>query len=264
MAKKKGAKPETKSDFLRRILGRNPNLDYEQVNRRWAKAGREGQISNALYYHVRGELGIKTEWVWVKEPEPEIQPTEVYQFKITLLETQPPIWRRIQVGDCTLDKLHEHIQTSMGWTNSHLNQFRIGEALYSDPLLMQETMEEMGYKDSTNTKLSEILPRNGNRFRFEYEYDFGDGWIHEVLFEGRLPAEPGKKYPLCVEGERACPPEDVGGVWGYVDFVEAITDPEHEQYHELRNWLGRNFDPEAFSAAATTREMKRGLPDWRS
>ncbi len=167
------------------------------------------------------------------------------------------------MGDCSLDRLHEHIQTSMGWTNSHLNHFRIDEQLYGDPLLMQENFEDMEYRDSTTTKLSDILPKDGHRFAFEYEYDFGDGWIHEVLFEGRLPADSGAKYPLCLEGERACPPEDIGGVWGYADFVEAIADPKHEEYENLLAWAGGKFDPEAFTPEAATKRMKKGLPDWR-
>jgi hypothetical protein len=191
-------------------------------------------------------------------------PERAYQFKITLLDTRPPIWRRIQVKDCTLDKLHEHIQTAMGWTNSHLHHFRIGQQLYGDPLLMQENFEEMEYEDSTGTKLSDILPRTGRRFRFEYEYDFGDGWRHEVLFEKSVEAEAGRKYPLCLEGARACPPEDVGGVWGYQEFLEALADPEHEDHDGLLEWAGGSFDPDAFDPAAATREMRRGLPDWRS
>jgi hypothetical protein len=187
----------------------------------------------------------------------------VYQFRITLLDTRPPIWRRIQAKDCTLDKLHEHIQTAMGWTNSHLHHFRVGQQLYGDPLLMQENFEEMEYQDSTGRKLSDILPKSGKRFRFEYEYDFGDGWRHEVLFEGCLRAERGKRYPVCVEGARACPPEDVGGTWGYEEYLEAITDPEHEDHDGLLEWAGGSFDPEAFDPAAATQEMHRGLPDWR-
>ena len=186
----------------------------------------------------------------------------VYQFRITLLDTRPPVWRRVQVKDCTLDKLHEHVQTAMGWTNSHLHHFRVGEQLYGDPLLVQENFEEMEYEDSTTTKLSAVLPRGGQRFAFEYEYDFGDGWRHEVLFEGCLRAERGQRYPVCLEGERACPPEDVGGVRGYRDFLQAITDPEHEDHDGLLEWAGGSFDPEAFDPAAT-RAMLRGLPDWR-
>src|SRR3954451_18283023 len=123
MAKKKGEKKETKSEFLRKALSRNPNLDYNQINRRWAKSGHAGEISNPLYYKVRGELGIRTEWVWVKKDEKTPGDSnaasatgEVYQFRVTLLDTKPPVWRRVQVIDCTLETLHQHIQTAMGWT----------------------------------------------------------------------------------------------------------------------------------------------------
>ncbi len=187
----------------------------------------------------------------------------VYQFRITLLDTRPPIWRRIQVKDGTLDKLHEHIQTAMGWTNSHLHHFKVGEQLYGDPDLMQENFEEMEYEDSTSTRISDILPRTGKRFPFEYEYDFGDGWRHEVLFEGCLRAERGKRYPVCVEGARACPPEDVGGTGGYEEYLEAMADPEHERHEEYMGWRGP-FNPEAFDPVKATKRMWRGLLDWRS
>jgi hypothetical protein len=187
----------------------------------------------------------------------------VYQFKITLLESHPPIWRRIQVKDCTLDKLHEHIQMAMGWTNSHLHHFKIGEQFYGDPDLMQENFEDMDYEDSTTTKISDILPKTGRRFRFLYEYDFGDSWNHEVHFVGAVRADPKVKYPLCLEGERACPPEDCGGVWRYADFVEAIQNPDDEQHGELLEWVGGGFDPEEFDPAQATKAMRKGLPDWR-
>jgi hypothetical protein len=264
-----GHKPQTKSDFLRKTLGRNPGLDLRKINERWTKAGQSGSISEALFYHVRSELGIKTTWAWVKTQDPParrkpVRPTgEINQFKITLKDTQPPIWRRIQVGDCTLDTLHEHIQTAMGWTNSHLHQFRIDGTLFGDPDLMEEQFEELDYTDSTTTRISEIVPRNGKRYAFEYEYDLGDSWIHEVLFEGRPPAERGKTYPLCLEGAGACPPEDVGGTSGYADFLEALADPAHEEHETMLEWVGGKFDPEAFHAAAATKRMKKGLPDWR-
>jgi Plasmid pRiA4b ORF-3-like protein len=188
----------------------------------------------------------------------------VYQFKITLLESHPPIWRRIQVKDGKLDKLHENIQTAMGWTNSHLHHFRINDQLYGDPELMQENFEELEYKDSTTTKISDILPRDGKGFRFVYEYDFGDSWEHEVLFEGILLAESKVKYPLCLDGARACPPEDCGGVWGYADFVEAIQNPDNEQHEEMLEWVGGKFDPERFDPAKATKQMRRGIFAWRS
>jgi hypothetical protein len=186
----------------------------------------------------------------------------LYQFKITLLESQPPIWRRIQVKDSTLDKLHERIQTAMGWTNSHLHQFEIDGERYGDPELLDDGFEDFECVDSTVTKISKIVPKNGKRFQFTYEYDFGDGWEHEVLFEGCLKAEKGGRYPVCIEGERNCPPEDVGGVWGYAEFLEAIANPKHEEHERMLEWAG-DFDPEEFDAGETTKAMRRGLPDWR-
>jgi hypothetical protein len=186
----------------------------------------------------------------------------LYQFKITLLESKPPIWRRIQVKDSTLDKLHERIQTAMGWTNSHLHQFEIDEERYGDPELLDDGFEDFECVDSTVTKISKIVPEDGKRFRFLYEYDFGDGWEHDVLFEGCLKAEKGDRYPLCLEGERNCPPEDVGGVWGYAEFLEAIGDPKHEEHDRMLEWAGE-FDPEEFDAGKATKAMRRGLPDWR-
>jgi hypothetical protein len=195
-----------------------------------------------------------------KKPKPT---DTIFQFKITLLGHKPLIWRRIQVKDCTLDKLHEHIQTSMGWTNSHLHHFRIGEQLYGDPMLVEEDFEDMGYTDSTRTMLSDIIPKNSKRRRFLYEYDFGDGWEHEVLFEGCPKGEAGRQHPICLEGERACPPEDCGGVGSYADLLEVIGNKKHEEHEEMMEWLGGWFDPEEFDLATATKSMKKGLPDWR-
>src|SRR5262249_35780906 len=200
------------------------------------------------------------------EPATEKKPKSadtVFQFRLTLTDTHPAIWRRIQVEDCTLDNLHEHIQTAMGWTNSHLHHSIADGRLFGDPMLMEETFEEMGYEESTTTKLSQILPKTGKRFWFLYEYDFGDSWNHEVIWEG-CPNAADRQYPLCLEGARACPPEDVGGVRGYAEFVHAIQNPNHERHGELLAWVGGTFDPEIFDPVAATKAMKKGLPDWRS
>jgi len=187
----------------------------------------------------------------------------IFQFKITLLGIEPPIWRRIQTKDCTLDKLHEHIRTAMGWTNSHLHHFIIDGVRHGDPELLCEGWEDKDPPvNSRRTKISKIVPANGKRFAFDYEYDFGDGWEHEVLFEGFLPAKKGVRYPLCVEGARACPPEDVGGIYGYQEYLEAMADPKHEEHDSYMEWSGP-FAPEAFDAKAATNEMRKGLPDWR-
>ena len=187
----------------------------------------------------------------------------LYQFKITLKDIWSPVWRRIQVKDCSLDKLHEHIQTAMGWTNSHLHRFMIDGVLHGDPDLLCEGWEdEVQPVDSLHTKVSTIVPENGKQLRFEYEYDFGDDWEHEILFEGCLRAAKGARYPLCVDGARACPPEDVGGVSGYEEYLQVLANPEHEEHDSYLHWRGR-FDPEKFDASKVTKRMQRGLPDWR-
>jgi hypothetical protein len=111
--------------------------------------------------------------------------------------------------------------------------------------------------------VSQIVPQSGARFHFSYEYDFGDRWRHEVLFEGCLASDRGIRYPVCVEGERCCPPEDVGGVSGYEEFLGAVADPSHPEHDEWLTWVGGNFDPTRFDPKAATRDMQRGLPDWR-
>ena len=190
------------------------------------------------------------------------KPKLAYQFKITLLDSEPKIWRRIQIEDCTLGELHEHIQAAMGWTNSHLHYFEVGGKRYGDPQVLEDAGFEIA--DSTRTRLSKILPVDGGRFRFVYEYDFGDDWRHEVLFEGCPQAEKDSKFPICLEGERACPPEDCGGVSGYDRFLEIIADPEHEDYDDMVEWIGGKFDPETFDSAQATKGMRQGLPDWRN
>ena len=187
----------------------------------------------------------------------------LYQFKITLCESDPVIWRRIQVKECSLERLHEHIQLAMGWTNSHLHQFEIGSERFGNPEYLDDSCEGFHCVDAAATKLDDIMPKDGSRFSFKYEYDFGDSWHHEVLFEGCLQSVNGKRYPVCVEGERACPPEDVAGVWGYADFLEAIGDPRHEQYNDFMEWAGP-FDSEYFDSKKTTKLMQRGLPKLQS
>ena len=187
----------------------------------------------------------------------------LYQFKITLLEVPPPIWRRIQVRNCTLDKLHERIQTAMGWTNSHLYQFKINGERYGDPQRIDVPSEDYYCVDATVTKINDILPMSGERFHLDYEYDFGDSWHHEILFEGCLPTSKGIRYPICLEGERACPPEDVGGVGGYAEYLEVLADVNDDRHEEMLRWRGK-FDPEKFDAGKATKLMQRGLRNWRN
>jgi hypothetical protein len=187
----------------------------------------------------------------------------LYQFKVTLLDIDPPIWRRIQVKDCSIDKLHECLQSAMGWTNSHLHRYEIQGIVCGDPDLVCDDPESFVGINSRETMVSQIVPQSGSRFRFLYEYDFGDRWRHEVLFEGCLASDGGVRYPMCLEGERCCPPEDVGGVSGYQEFLEVIADSSHPEYDQWMTWAGGAFDPERFDPQAATRDMRQGLPDWR-
>lgn len=177
----------------------------------------------------------------------------LFQFKITLHETKPPIWRRIQVPDCTLGDLHELIQAAMGWEDAHLHQFIIDDVRYGIP------EQELGLENETKARLSKIVPQSRMPFRFRYEYDFGDGWLHDLLFEGYPSNDVGQKYPVCLDGSRACPPEDVGGVWGYAEFLDAIVDSKHERHGELLDWIGGEFDPEEFDAKAATIAMMKAV-----
>lgn len=181
----------------------------------------------------------------------------LYQFKITLLDIEPPIWRRIQVPDGTLGGLHADIQAAFGWEDHHLHRFEIDGERYG-PLAPDGFDIEDDQTDEESVRLRQHIPPSGRRSRWIYTYDFGDGWRREIRFEGFPPAVPKAKYPRCVEGARACPPEDCGGPWGYADYVAAIADPHREQHDELLEW-GGPFDPEAFDANQATKEMRKRM-----
>jgi len=174
----------------------------------------------------------------------------LYILKITLLGSQPPIWRRLAVpGDTTLFLLHHIIQAAMGWENDHLHEFIINKVRYGD--------DEFDFGPEVisdrETLLQDVITRARKKFR--YVYDFGDGWQHEILVEKITVPEAGQRYPYCLDGARACPPEDCGGIWGYEDLLAIINDPDHPDYKERLEWLGDNFDPEAFDLAAVNKEL---------
>ena len=189
--------------------------------------------------------------------------TPGFQFKITLSQSEPPIWRRILVANGTLDDLHEYIQAAMGWTDSHLHQFKIRGQRYGNPEMLNDGFGEAEIIDTLGVELKRLFGIGRPPRSFIYEYDFGDGWLHEVEFEGLREVPKNKSCPCCLGGERACPPEDVGGMFGYIDFLMAIRDPEHEEHHAYVEWVGEEFDSETFNIAKATRAMRRGLPTWR-
>jgi hypothetical protein len=177
----------------------------------------------------------------------------VYQLKLTLQGIEPPVWRRLQVpAMMRLGRLHRVFQVTMGWTNSHLHEFVVADTHYGEPNVENEPMNVLPERKVT---LGQVAP--GENDSFTYVYDFGDHWEHEVLVEKLAVAGPADRYPICLTGERCCPPEDCGGPPGYAEFLEAIRDPRHPQHAEMLQWAGGQFNPEAFSVAAVNRTLRR-------
>ncbi len=178
----------------------------------------------------------------------------VYQIKVTLKDSKPPIWRRIQVpGDIHLGSLHGVIQYVMGWENDHLHQFIINDEEYSSHEhesqdFMNETLDEEKFR------LSQLIDSEGAKFR--YQYDFGDDWEHVLVVE-KILADQRINHPACLAGARACPPEDCGGIWGYEELLHAVQDPKHKEHKGSLDWLGGHFDPEALNLDAINKKLKK-------
>lgn len=184
-----------------------------------------------------------------KAPTPaEPEPRKLYswdlticQIAVTLKHTDPPIWRRILVHqDTGLPKFHRILQCVMGWKNYHLHEFHIGPLKFGKPV----AEEHYDVLSERNVKLSHI--GDGDPLSFEYLYDLGDHWTHEVIIEERLAPEKGAQYPFCLEGARACPPEDSGGPFHYQDLLAVLAIPSHPRHKELLYWLPENFNPARF------------------
>jgi hypothetical protein len=182
-----------------------------------------------------------------KPSNADVPAVERYQLKIVLTDLEPAIWRGVLVrADMTLGLLHAVIQVTMGWTNSHLHQFLVDGAYYSEPAFGFDTFpREKPVGDENRTVLAEVAPDKGDVF--SYEYDFGDSWSHRIRVEEILPADPSWTVVAeCIGGARACPPEDCGGPWGYEELLETLKHPRRKSYKELIEWLGGPFDTEAF------------------
>jgi hypothetical protein len=179
---------------------------------------------------------------------------QVYQFKISLKDIKPPIWRRIQVPKTyTFWDFHVAIQDSMGWFDSHFHEFEITNPLTGLKTLIGIPEEEFAdYKvlPGWKIKIADYFLRENKSAN--YIYDFGDNWEHKITLEKILPKENNVTYPLCVKGERACPPEDCGGTYGYEDFLKIIGDPDDEQHERMLEWIGGEFNPEHFNPNEVT------------
>jgi hypothetical protein len=165
--------------------------------------------------------------------------TTIVSLKVTLLGTKPPIWRRLLVPDTmTLGDLHLAIQAAMGWDDCHLHAFDIDGRKYGD----RHTVDDVA--DENRLTLSGLLKSGVGRFA--YTYDFGDNWEHTVVIEKTQSAIEGERYPRCIAGKCACPPEDCGGAWGYHDLLEVLADPSHPEHADRRGWVGEDFTPDHF------------------
>ncbi len=178
-----------------------------------------------------------------------------YQIQIALRRSSPKIWRRILVSpDVLLADLHKIIQTTMGWTNSHLHQFIKDRTFYAPKADEDDFWEESNDISYTHIKISDLLKKEKDRMI--YEYDFGDGWEHDIILE-RIEADgDNKNTPVCVAGKNNCPPEDCGGVWGYANMLEILSNPEHEEYNEYMEWCGEGFDPKYFDKDEVNEQLK--------
>ncbi len=163
----------------------------------------------------------------------------ICQLKVTLRDSEPPIWRRFEVShDLTLNKLHNILQVVMGWENAHLYDFYKGRERLSKSLRLSQAA-------------------SGARSKFIYLYDMGDGWDHEIVVEKILKDRERISHPVCLEGRRACPPEDCGGIYGYAEMLDAVRDPDHPDREHWVEWIGDDFDAEAFDLDAVNRRLKR-------
>jgi hypothetical protein len=180
---------------------------------------------------------------------------KTYQLKIELEGASPPIWRRVLVpGQISLGRLHAVIQIAMGWDNSHLHRFAIGKQAYSDPAFELEEFSGVPVLDEDEALLTDVAPRAGKVI--DYMYDFGDSWKHHIKVEKILKQGPAIGSDVtCIDGARACPPEDCGGVWSYENMLEVLKDPKHEEHESIREWLGGEFDPEAFDLEETNKAL---------
>lgn len=178
----------------------------------------------------------------------------LYLLKVQLFDVEPAIWRRFVVpAGITLDRLHDVIQIVMGWTDSHLHEFTIGNKRYTDYPESKEDGLVCG-----RYRLGDLIKQNGRTFR--YLYDFGDCWEHELVLEKSRYFNPELRTELaCLEGERACPPEDVGGIPGYFEFCNALKDPNHEEHESFMEWFGGDYDSEQFDSESASWELMKYL-----
>ncbi|MFZ5766694.1 MAG: plasmid pRiA4b ORF-3 family protein [Thermodesulfobacteriota bacterium] len=175
-------------------------------------------------------------------------------MNVRLRDIEPVIWRRFVVpAGISLDRFHDVLQIVMGWADSHLHEFTIGKKRYTEYPESREDGRECG-----RYRLGDLIKQKGRTM--QYLYDFGDGWQHELTLEENSYFDPGGQYHIaCLDGARACPPEDVGGVAGYEEFCRVMKDPHDEEYERFREWIGGDYDAERFDIDAVNGELAKYL-----
>ena len=188
------------------------------------------------------------------EPDDTIVRVEVH-----IVGIQPKVARTLELPlDLNLAQLHEVLQATFGWTDSHFHQFDIDSLIYGAPEFDEDGWSDRQTFEASDVRLADFgIPYDAPILIF-YEYDFGDSWTHALELT-RAPREAGVKYPRCIAGSRSGPPEDVGGTSGYEDFLEAWRDPKHEEHKEMRRWVGRKFDPERFELDDNNKAIARAI-----
>jgi Plasmid pRiA4b ORF-3-like protein len=180
-------------------------------------------------------------------------PEEVLQLRIQIREIEPPIFRVIQVTNTrTFHLLHEIIQWSFGWDHAHLYEFKVGRTKIAEP--DAEFDEPPFPRHPRATRIGDLVSKDVARFT--YVYDLGDEWIHDIAVERRFAPDPAVRYPICLDGARAAPPEDCGSTPGYGHFLEAWRDPKHEEHEQMRRWAGPRYDPERFDLKVVNEVLK--------
>jgi hypothetical protein len=186
--------------------------------------------------------------------------SSVARLKVTLDDVEPAVVRRLEVPlDLRLDRLHLVLQAAVGWTNSHLWEFRAGDVGWGIP--DPEWDRGSGPLDARKTTLLKVIEDTGAK-TLTYLYDFGDAWEHTIKVEHIGPANPALSYPLLIEAAGRCPPEDVGGPPGYEEFLAALVDPDHERHAEMIEWHGDRFDPKAVDLTRINQALQDTTRRW--
>lgn len=184
----------------------------------------------------------------------ESQEIEIYRIKVTLAGSKPPIWRRIEVqSHASLYKLHKIIQIAMEWSECHLWEITVGKDVYSDPSCFDDDYGTP-INDAKKMPLCDVL--KNEKSKLIYNYDFGDSWEHKIVLEKICAPEIEVEYPRCIGGKLACPPEDCGGICGFYNMLECLNNPDDEEYESIRDWMGDDYDPEAFDIESVNRGLK--------